>query len=187
MSGSYTVNVTLMDTAVITITVTDANGCTSTCSSTIYAEDVRCFAGNSGIAKVTVCHKTGSTKNPCVKICVDDNAVDTHLAHGDFLGACNSTCTGRTLEDGEVSNENLLIYPNPTDGLLNIEFDGDSEKPVTVYLINTFGQVIYSEDVTDFDGHYHKQLSMNDFASGTYFLRLVQDGIAYDQTVIFTK
>ena len=47
---SYSVDVTLMQDAVITATITDANGCTTTCSTSIHAEDVRCFAGNSGNA-----------------------------------------------------------------------------------------------------------------------------------------
>jgi hypothetical protein len=36
--------------------------------------------------KVTICHHTGSVKNPTVTITVD--AVDAHMAHGDELGAC---------------------------------------------------------------------------------------------------
>jgi hypothetical protein len=63
-AGSYSVKVTLLADAVITATVTDANGCTTSCSRTISAEDVRCFAGNSNVQKVTLCHKTGSAKNP---------------------------------------------------------------------------------------------------------------------------
>src|SRR3990167_11532611 len=34
---------------------------------------------------VYICHKTQSEENPWVEIEVDENAVDTHLEHGDFL------------------------------------------------------------------------------------------------------
>ncbi len=37
---------------------------------------------------VTICHHTGSKKNPDVTITVGPAAVDAHLAHGDELGAC---------------------------------------------------------------------------------------------------
>ena len=38
--------------------------------------------------KVTICHKTGSKKNPQHTIVVSSNALDAHLAHGDTLGPC---------------------------------------------------------------------------------------------------
>jgi hypothetical protein len=38
--------------------------------------------------KVTICHHTGSKKNPTVTITVSRNALDAHLAHGDTIGPC---------------------------------------------------------------------------------------------------
>jgi hypothetical protein len=38
--------------------------------------------------KVTICHRTGSKKNPFRTIRVSRNAVPAHLRHGDALGAC---------------------------------------------------------------------------------------------------
>ena len=35
--------------------------------------------------QITICHRTESEENPWVEITVDENAVETHLEHGDFL------------------------------------------------------------------------------------------------------
>jgi hypothetical protein len=38
--------------------------------------------------KVTICHRTGSKKNPLRTIRVSRNALKAHLKHGDAVGAC---------------------------------------------------------------------------------------------------
>ena len=40
--------------------------------------------------KVTICHRTGSKKNPFRTIRVSRNAVPAHLRHGDALGPCST-------------------------------------------------------------------------------------------------
>ena len=40
--------------------------------------------------KVTICHRTGSKKNPFRTIRVSESAVKAHLRHGDALGPCST-------------------------------------------------------------------------------------------------
>lgn len=139
----YSLNVTLMADATFTATITDSNGCITTCTTTILAEDVRCFSGNSTRPKVNICHKTGSTKNPCVSICVDDNAVAEHLAHGDFLGKCTSNCLDpngtRSLEEETF---NVKAYPNPSNSVFNLEIENGSEEEVAIEVFDISGRRI---------------------------------------------
>jgi hypothetical protein len=44
--------------------------------------------------KTTICHRTGSQKNPWVIITVSNNALPAHKAHGDTLVAADGTCPG---------------------------------------------------------------------------------------------
>jgi hypothetical protein len=77
------VTVCLLDTASLCVTVTDANGCVFTDCATIFAQDVRCFVGNSGDHKIYVCHNNNT-------ICVDQSTLTSHLNHGDYYGQCIS-------------------------------------------------------------------------------------------------
>lgn len=46
--------------------------------------------------KVTICHRTGSEKNPGVVITISRDALAAHLAHGDNVGACPPSLKART-------------------------------------------------------------------------------------------
>jgi len=85
---TYSLDVSLMQDAVITATITDANGCVQKCTTPIFAQDVRCLGGIGNLVKI--CHKQGS--HGCRTMCVSQSAVAAHLAHGDYLGECNTNC-----------------------------------------------------------------------------------------------
>lgn len=184
-SGSYSVTVTLMANADIIATVTDAYGCSYSCTTSIIADDVRCFAGNSGISKVTICHKTGSTKNPCVKICVDDDAVQTHLNHGDKLGTCPTNCIWKEDETSEIDHGILHVYPNPNNGLFTIDFAGEY-APIQIFVTNLLGQVVYTESLDQFDGAVQREIDLNKLASGSYYVNIQQGDHRYTRQIAVT-
>jgi hypothetical protein len=101
-----------MQDATITATITDANNCVSTCSTFIHAEDVRCFTGNGGNSKVTICHQTGNPNNPCTSICVNESTLAGHLAHGDFIGNCTPDCSAPVSAKGAVPESNNIPVTN---------------------------------------------------------------------------
>ena len=51
--------------------------------------------------KVTICHRTGSTKHPFHPITVDEHAVTAHTDHGDTVGPCPTvTSTSTDVKQG---------------------------------------------------------------------------------------
>jgi hypothetical protein len=67
--------------------------------------------------------------------------------------------------DVDEWREAAKIYPNPTNGNVNIEAEGMAH--VTVF--NTMGQLVYDTDV-DTD---HLSINMQQFPAGSYIVRIV--------------
>jgi len=160
MTGANTSSVTicLMDTAQLCLTVTGANSCPATNCATIFAEDVRCFAGNN--QKVKVCHNGNS-------ICVDQNAVAAHLAHGDYLGQCTGTISNRSGPNMEESpTTGLSIYPNPVSNQLTIQ--NDNYKTLgSLAIYDVSGKLMYKK----FVGSSRITIELKSFSAGVYYIR----------------
>ena len=115
-----------------TVTMTDEDGCSVTQSFYVRSVFIDCDRGGSN--KVEICHN-GNT------ICVNENAVASHLAHGDTLGAC-----GTQLCD-EVAPECDVTITSPADG----ETDVDT-SPTISWSIGTGIVTGYMVEVSDANG-----------------------------------
>ena len=152
--ATVTLNVTLMRDAKFTLVVTDSKGCTYTSSTLtgggpnggVDAEDVRCFSA-SLVQKVQICHRTGSAKNPCVTICVDESAVADHIAHGDYYGKCNSSCTApvanaRVVEDGATGSLDPMVsvFPNPFSSAVTVKVNNPTAAAISMQMVDLTGK-----------------------------------------------
>jgi len=198
--GSYAATVTLMDDADIITTVTDANGATNTCTTHVHGEDVRCFAGKSGNAKVTLCHKTGSSKNPCITMCVDESDVAAHLAHGDFLGKCTADCNPPKISSSSSSSisianpgnntKTLKLYPNPNKGQFVVELN-ISEKinaNAKIQLIDMAGKTVQTENAEINSGALQKTINVSSaLTKGIYMVRIIVNDKVYKTQLVYEK
>jgi hypothetical protein len=180
MTGTTTESVTvcLLDTAELCVTVTDVTGCTVTDCANIFAEDVRCYAGNSQPHKVMICHNDNS-------ICVDENAVPAHIAHGDYVGYCGSFTSNEEImipvntknafsiycnNDKEKLKPEFNIYPNPAAGnfIISVNLTGDHSGNRVINIINSSGQVVKQLNMNG-----QNRMSINIKEAGTYSVQLI--------------
>jgi hypothetical protein len=68
----------------------------------------------------------------------------------------------------------VSIYPNPTSGIVYIKLSSPLDNETNIYLTSPNGSEVLRERL--FSGDLLKQIDMNGFPSGTYFLR-IQNGI----------
>jgi hypothetical protein len=71
--------------------------------------------------------------------------------------------------------EDLSIFPNPTDGMLNIKFTMNEIQSVRIEILSLKGETIYSQDLGNFKGTFDKQVDLSSLAKGIYILRLISD------------
>lgn len=133
------------------INVTDGCGDVTTLSSSIAIDK-----------KVAMAHMTGSTRNPCVNICIAAAAVPAHLAHGDYVG----TCPGARMIYSNAPDD-IQVVPNPNAGVFKINLP-ILESEASLMITDVQGRLIQhtaiAEDASAVD------VNISQLGKGVYFI-----------------
>jgi hypothetical protein len=183
-SGETTEDITGLTAGNYTVVVTDALGCSENFNATVSepavlsgsTSNTDILTGNDGEINLTV---SGGT--PPYSYDWDSGFATTEDLSGLSVAGtysceitdangCAVTVTGTIdsqlgIEPGELSS--LIIYPNPSHGMVNIAFKTDLEATITVY--STVGQLLMT---TTNLGENILTLDLNSFATGVYVIQI---------------
>jgi len=169
-----------------TVTGTDVNGCSNTASVDVevvdvisitydVTDDIGVFSGaiditvTGGVAPYLFDWSNDGTGD------FDDTEDLTGLTDGWFIvvvngsTGCSATAeirVGNQLGIDDVNESNFMVYPNPTQELVNIELKGNFQFEIVT--IN--GEIIQTGTATD-----KKVVSLKDYADGIYFVNVRSD------------
>ena len=76
--------------------------------------------------------------------------------------------------EGGTSINNLDVYPNPSRDIFNVTFTSEDVQNLEVRIINVIGEVVYTEDLVQFVGEYTKQVDLDTYTKGVYFLEITE-------------
>jgi hypothetical protein len=83
----------------------------------------------------------------------------------------------------ELQVELLTVGPNPTAGLVNVQFEAEA-VPTTVRVMDTSGKTVYSNPLNRFGGYFNEQINLGGNAPGTYILTIEQNGKSLSRKII---
>ena len=72
-------------------------------------------------------------------------------------------------------DKTLLVYPNPSTGIVHLTINNLQGKKVELSVLNVIGSVMYHETMTEMNERYTKMLDLSKFANGLYYVRLEAD------------
>ena len=72
-------------------------------------------------------------------------------------------------------DKTLLVYPNPSTGIVHLTINNLQGKKVELSVLNVIGSVMYRETLSEMNDRYTKMLDLSKFANGLYYVRLEAD------------
>ena len=77
------------------------------------------------------------------------------------------------------------VYPNPSKDVFNISFTSERVQDLRVRVLNVVGEEIVKEELQQFVGEYTKQINLDHYSKGLYFLEIeTNNGIVNKKLIL---
>ena len=93
----------------------------------------------------------------------------------------SSDLVGDAQSDNLIDPDKVIIYPNPSNGLFNLEFEDDKESIVEVY--DVIGKLIYQDKVQTKE----TKIDLREMNSGVYYINVIKEERKDIYQVFITK
>lgn len=113
-------------------------------------------------------------------------AIDHRIITGDanfgniLINWQPATVTG--IDESNSVNPEISVYPNPTNGVFNIDYS----KANNIKVINTLGAVVYDEKL-DILAQGTKSIDLSNFSNGVYFINVSNSNGSSNHKLILDK
>ena len=103
------------------------------------------------------------------------NCYDPGTGNGQFssLISCESECVNVSVN--EIGLNNLMIYPNPSKDIFNLELSTNNINNISVKIINIVGEIIFEDNLTRYSGTYKQTVDLTSYSIGVYLFKLDTD------------
>jgi len=81
----------------------------------------------------------------------------------------------------------LKISPNPNPGVFQLDFTFDKKADLSISLLNTLGQQVYTSAYPDFVGQFSRQINAGSLASGIYILKIQHGNDTYIKKILVKR
>lgn len=93
----------------------------------------------------------------------------------DWIGPLTFRPAGNSVSVEEINeiDRSLLVYPNPTNGGVRVEFNLSANTTnAQLSIVDVLGREVYKEEVNNTSGRYDQTLSLGEYGKGVYLLQL---------------
>ncbi|MBK9637756.1 MAG: T9SS type A sorting domain-containing protein [Bacteroidetes bacterium] len=148
---------------------------------------------SAGTATETIIRNTTSPSSYYVKVVGFSGAFTSTSCYN--LRVNTSASTFRTNQPAEFvegninmeklnSSSHFVIYPNPAQNILNLNFISDENSSAVVTVVDLMGKVIEVKSISAVEGINNVEMSTSHLENGIYILRLTQNDESQVQKVV---
>lgn len=86
--------------------------------------------------------------------------------------------------ESDLDLRGLSLSPNPSTGKFHMGFELPARGTTFIEVMDMNGEIVYAEQLNDFQGRYAKDFDISHEAKGVYVMRIVQGGKAFTRKIV---
>jgi PKD repeat protein len=202
ISGS-TITVSPTNTTTYTVIATDANNCSGSTTTTVNvtpipvtvvtpSSDTICFGQSTTLTAsggTSYVWSTGGTNSTETVSPTSTTTYSVIAFNGNCAGnpATATVVVTPCLSIDELEKENLvLLYPNPSKGLINIEIGNLKSENFRIHVFNSIGEIVQIIHLNDFSNNRYI-VDLNNKANGLYYFTFQYEDEIFTKKVSVIK
>ena len=89
-----------------------------------------------------------------------------------YMNTATTSCFNETAIAENTITDALTIFPNPTKGVVTLRFETLVAQDLNVNILNSLGQQIYTNHLTNHIGLVNEKIDLSSFSEGLYFVKI---------------
>lgn len=85
----------------------------------------------------------------------------------------------------ELTGLEVSIYPNPSNGIFNVEFNGLNEGALEMNIVDIKGRLVLSEIFSAIDGSHIQEVNISESENGIYIVKVIgESGMIFSKRIV---
>ncbi len=89
-----------------------------------------------------------------------------------YVGCLSLAAAGSPDGLSVAANEETLVYPNPSNGIVNIKYSSTFSRQMQINVFDVSGRLVFSKTTSAIKGNNNLQLDLRNLNSGSYYVEL---------------
>jgi len=108
-----------------------------------------------------------------------------YFGNGPDVGAYEMNLDETGTIETETKSNTINVYPNPSNGMLHIEFIDNTTNDVFIRIFKVTGQMVFFGKCTGFSGNYEESINLSNQTKGVYILRVSTNHVNIIRKIVY--
>ena len=105
-------------------------------------------------------------------ICDTSASASSNFTSWVFFNTTSSAKISQSENADDLVISSVHIYPNPSKGMMNIEFDVHKSNNLEIYLLDALGNIVSLDKLENYSGFYKSTYQLSNYKKGMYIIKI---------------